>query len=296
MYNHQLDAFLKVAELGSFSKAAEAMFISSPAIIQQINLLEERCGFSLFFRSNHGVKLTPAGKSLYEDAKTLIRLSEDSLSKARLLAESAETTVRVGTSLLYKCRLLPEIWARISEERPELKIEILPMAEHRNRVDSFSDLGVKYDLWEGIYGSLGFKGRCRFLELTRTPISCAVAHNHRLAKEKKLTMRDLNGEYLVMPIEGVSEEIDAFRKEIREKYPTVQIVDSSYYGVDTFTMAEVNQYVLITQPVYCDIHTNLVTIPLETDYSLPYGLMYSNEPTSATEKFIASAKKIMRGR
>ena len=74
MYNHQLDAFIKVADLGSFGKAAESMYISSPAIIQQINLLERHCGFKLFNRSNRGVKLTPAGQSLYEDAKTLIRL------------------------------------------------------------------------------------------------------------------------------------------------------------------------------------------------------------------------------
>lgn len=294
MYNHQLDAFLKVADLGSFTKAAEAMFISSPAIIQQINLLEVRCGFTLFIRSNHGVKLTPAGKSLYEDAKTLIRFSEDALNKARLLAQSSETTVRVGTSLLYKCRLLPEIWARISEQCPELKIEILPMTEYQNRGESFSALGVQYDLLEGIYGSSGWKGICQFLELSRTPICCAVSKNHRLAGIKKLTMQDLNGEYIVMPIDGVSEEIDAFRKEVKEHYPTIQIVDSSYYGVDTFTLCEVNQYVLITQPVYSDIHTNLVSIPLETEHSLPYGLIYANDPTVATKKFIESVKKIMK--
>lgn len=64
MYNHQLDAFIKVADTGSFGKAAEAMYISPPALIQQINLLEGRCGFKLFNRSNRGVTLTPAGKSL----------------------------------------------------------------------------------------------------------------------------------------------------------------------------------------------------------------------------------------
>ena len=86
MYNHQLDAFIRAADMGSFGKAAESMFISSPALIQQINLLESRCGFKLFNRTNHGVKLTPAGKSLYEDAKTIIRLSEDALKKASQLA------------------------------------------------------------------------------------------------------------------------------------------------------------------------------------------------------------------
>ena len=292
MYNPQLDAFIKVADSGSFSKAAEAMYISAPAIIQQINLLETSCGFKLFTRSNHGVSLTSAGRSLYEDAKTIIRLSQDALSRARRLAESSETTVRIGTSLLYKCRLLPDLWTRVSEKHPELKIEILPMTEYQNRGEVFSALGVQYDLFEGIYGSAGWNGLCQFLELDRTPICCAVAKNHRLAGMKKLTMQDLNGEYLVMPIEGVSNEIDAFRKNITENYPTVQIVDSPYYGVDTFTLCEVNGYILITQPVYTDIHNNLVTVPLETAYTLPYGLMYANTQTTAARKFIDAVRKI----
>lgn len=292
MYNHQLDAFIRAADLGSFGKAAEAMFISSPALIQQINLLEGRCGFKLFTRTNHGVKLTPAGKSLYEDAKTIIRLSEDAVSKASRLAEQGETTVRIETSLLYKCRLLPEIWARISEEHPELKIEILPMAEYQNRGTTFSSLGVDFDLFEAIYGSKGWKGNCQFLKLSEVPICCAVSKTHRLAKSAKLSIQDLNGEYLVMPIEGVSAELDCFRAEITEKFPTVQIIDSSYYGVDTFTMCEVNPYVLITQPVYADIHTNLITIPLETDYTMPYGLVYANEPTPATNSFIKAASDL----
>lgn len=292
MYNPQLDAFIKVADSGSFSKAAEAMYISAPAIIQQINLLEASCGFKLFVRSNHGVKLTPAGRSLYEDAKTIIRLSQDALNKARQLAESSETTVRIGTSLLYKCRLLPDLWTRVSEKHPELKIEILPMTEYQNQGEVFSALGVHFDLFEGIYGSTGWKGMCQFLELDRTPICCAVSKNHRLAGIKKLTMQDLNGEYIVMPIEGVSKEVDDFRNHIRKQYPTVQIVDSKRYDVDTFTLCEVNGYVLITQPVYTDIHNNLVTIPLETNYTLPYGLMYANEPTMATRMFINYIKNI----
>lgn len=292
MYNHQLDAFIKVADLGSFGKAAESMYISSPAIIQQINLLERHCDFKLFNRSNRGVKLTPAGQSLYEDAKTLIRLSDDALSRARLMAEAFETTVRIGTSLLYKCRLLPTLWAKISEQHPDLKIEILPMAEYISRGDSLAMLGVKYDLWEGIYGSDAWRGRCQFLELCRTPVCCAVSPTHHLAKATKLSMRDLNGEHLVMPITGVSLELDAFRNNLLQNYPTIKIIDSSYYGVDTFTMCEVNPYILITQPVYSDIHTNLITIPLETEYTMPYGWIYANAPSHAVKKFIEAARHL----
>ena len=293
MYNHQLDTFLKVAELGSFNKAAEALFISAPAIIQQINLLEENCGFKLFTRTNHGVSLTPAGKSLCEDARTLIHFSDESLRKARSLAEASETTVRIGTSLLYKCRLLPDLWVKVSEQHPELKIEIVPMTEYQQRGTTFEELGNKFDLFEGIYGSSGWTGLCQFLELNRTPICCAVSKNHRLAHIKKLTMQDLNGEYLMMPIEGVSKELDAFRNHIHQKYPTIQIVDSKRYDIDTFTLCEVNSYVLITQPVYQDIHTNLVTIPLKTKSTLPYGLIYANHPTAAARKFIDVVKNII---
>ena len=145
MYNPQLDAFIKAADSGSFSKAAEAMYISVPAIIQQINLLEASCGFKLFVRSNQGVKLTADGRSLYEDAKTIIRLSQDALGKARNLAQSSEMIVRIGTSLLYKCRLLPDLWTKISEKHPELKIEILPMTKYQNRGEVFSALGIQFD-------------------------------------------------------------------------------------------------------------------------------------------------------
>ena len=285
MYNHQLDTFIRTAELGSFGKASEALYISSTAVIQQINLLENLCGFRLFVRTNHGVKLTPAGKSLYEDAKTLIRFSEDALQKARLLAESSESTLRIGTSLLYKCRMLPDLWPKVSEIQPDLKIEIRPMKEYENRTTVFSRLGLDFDLFEGIYAS-AWKGSCRFLELQRQPLCCAVSRNHRLAKAPALSMQDLSGEVLVMPVQGASDEIDAFRAQVLRELPSTNIVDSNYYGVDTFALCEMNSYILITQPVYQDIHPNLVTIPLQTDISMPYGLIYAKEPTEATMKFI----------
>lgn len=292
MYNHQLDAFLKAAELGSFGKAADAMYISTPALIQQINLLEGSCGVKLFLRSNHGVKLTAAGRSLYEDARTIVKLSESALEKIHRIAETSESTVRIGTSLLFKCRRFPDVWSKVSAQCPELRIEILPIAEHEDRSSLFSGLGVRYDMVEGIYGSLAYQGLCRFLELMKTPFCCAVSKGHRLAGAKSLTMEDLNGEYLVMPIEGVSQELDTFRKEVKEKYPTIQILDSPYYGVDTFALCEVNPYVLITQEVYADIHPNLITIPLATSYVMPYGLMIANEPSIATQKFVDAVKRI----
>ena len=291
MYNRQLDTFLKAAELGSFGKAAEALYISAPAVIQQINLLESECGVRLFERSNHGVLLTPAGRTLLEDARTIIRLSKDAVQKARQIEQSGQTTVRIGTSLLFKCRLLPDIWAKINGQFPNLKIEILPLPETRENDAGDAVLGARYDIREGVFASIAQKDSCGFLELMRTPFCCAVAKNHRLAGMKELSLADLNGEYLVMPIAGISAEMDAFRSEVVRRYPTVQIIDSDYYGEDTFMLCEVNPYILITQQVYADIHPNLVTIPLAEKYTMPYGLMYAKTPSAATKLFLEAAKK-----
>ena len=90
----------------------------------------------------------------------------------------------------------------------------------------------------------------------------------------------------------VSEELDQFQQEIVRDYPAARIIDSHYYGIDTFALCEMNSYILITQPVYEDIHPHLITIPLRTDASMPYGLIYAKEPTIATEKFIQAVKAI----
>ena len=54
MYNSQLTTFVQVADSGSFNKAAEALYISSTAVIKQINALEKHLDLTLFSRTNHG--------------------------------------------------------------------------------------------------------------------------------------------------------------------------------------------------------------------------------------------------
>lgn len=83
MYNHQLDTFIVVADSGSFNKAAEALFISPPAVIKQINLLEDSLGVRLFTRTHRGLQLTKAGQSVYEDARYIIPIAVNRWSGRR---------------------------------------------------------------------------------------------------------------------------------------------------------------------------------------------------------------------
>ncbi len=86
MINETLHTFLSVAKNGSFNKTAELLHISTPAVMKQMNGLEKSVGVPLFYRSNHGITLTPAGESFLKDAKAIFRLTRKAIERAQKAA------------------------------------------------------------------------------------------------------------------------------------------------------------------------------------------------------------------
>lgn len=126
MYNKHLETFICVADLGSFSKAADALYISSTAVIKQINLLEQELNLQLFDRTYRGITLTKAGRFVYGDAKYLIQYSKDSLTRAQNAMQSEEKVVRIGSSLMTPSQFIMELWPQIKEYCPNIKFNIVP--------------------------------------------------------------------------------------------------------------------------------------------------------------------------
>ena len=94
MYNPQLETFLRVADAGSFNKAAEESFITPTAVIKQINLLEASLDVQLFERTHRGIVLTKAGKSLYQDAKYVIQYSKEAVIRAQNAMQENTDVIR----------------------------------------------------------------------------------------------------------------------------------------------------------------------------------------------------------
>lgn len=82
MYDRRLEAISAAAELGSFSRAAAKLRVSTPALVKQVSGFEAEFGITLFERSHSGVKVTPAGALLVDDARSIMRQSEDALRRA----------------------------------------------------------------------------------------------------------------------------------------------------------------------------------------------------------------------
>ena len=106
MYNPQLQTFIRVADAGSFNKAAEESYITPTAVIKQINLLETDLDVKLFERSRRGLTLTKAGQSLYNDAKYIIRYCKDSVTRAKNAMHDVDDVIRIGTSPMTPSQIL----------------------------------------------------------------------------------------------------------------------------------------------------------------------------------------------
>lgn len=286
MYIQQLATFIQVAEAGSFGKAAEILFISTPAIVQQINLLEERCGFLLFNRSNRGVSLTPAGQSLYEDGKKIIALSDKALERAKQIFEDSLMTIKIGSSPIFRARVLIDAMNMTREDELQFHYEIPNLVSELSQFKQFELLGNQCDLLEAIFCDLAWADQCQFFELFQTPICIAVNQLHPLAKKKKVSLEDILPYTIILAREGAISQLDALRKDLQDLDPDITIQDAQTIGQDLISMTEVQPYIFITQKIFQDNHPSLVTIPLDTPHTLPYGFLYAKEPSQATLDFL----------
>ena len=185
MYNSQLDTFIQVADAGSFNKAANKMYITSTAVIKQINLLEERLGVSLFFRSHRGLQLTECGQILYHDAKHIIDYCEESKKRMRNAMKLNENIVRIGASPMTPGRFMVELWEEVHEYCPMLDFQMINFDNVQEKEDDLiHNLGESIDLYAGLFDQNFLKShQCAALELKMTPVMAAVSIKHPLAKE-----------------------------------------------------------------------------------------------------------------
>ena len=152
MYNPQLETFLRVADAGSFTKAAEELYISPPAVIKQINLLENALDVTLFERSHRGLTLTKAGRSLYQDSKYVIQYCRDSVTRARNAMMEDTNLIRIGVSAMTPAQILLELWPKIHEICPEIKFQLVSFENTpENAKEILQNLGQNIDVVAGIF-------------------------------------------------------------------------------------------------------------------------------------------------
>ena len=295
MYNHMLDTFIAVADCGSFTKASERLYISPTAVMKQMNALESHLDLKLIERTTSGVRLTAAGALIYQDAKFIIDYSEKSIAGARAAMHLNDTTFCIGTSLLNPAKPFMDLWYRVNQEFAEYKLHLVPFEDnHEGILSEIEQLGKKFDFLIGVCDSRQWLRRCNFLALGRYKKMIAVSREHRLAEKKSITVEDLYGETLMMVEQGDSGVNDFLRNDLEKHHPQIHIEDTpQFYDLSVFNRCAETGNVLLTLECWQEVHPGLVSIPVDWDYSIPYGLLYSLDAPKDVLKFVETVRKII---
>lgn len=293
MYNPILSTFISVAESGSFTKAAEALFITPPAVMKQINSLEERLGITLFDRTNHGLQLTDAGKSFFQDAKYIIDYSNRAIEKAKDIDnKDKQQSIRIGTSIMTPAKFLLDIWSEIQKFNPYLKIELIPFENTPiNSVEILRNLGKHIDIVAGLYDD-GFleERRCKAAHLYDKKLLFAIPVTHPLCGKTKIELSDLKGRKVLLIRKNWNEYIDKLRTDLIKN--GTEIEDFDMFNLNAFNRAAQENIPIITVEGWEDVHPLLHIVSADWNYSIPFGILYSPTPTKQVKDFISALHKI----
>ncbi|MBR5708958.1 MAG: LysR family transcriptional regulator [Oscillospiraceae bacterium] len=196
MTTDQIRYFLEIGRCGSIIEAAKQLYITQPTLSRQIAGMESELGLKLFQRSRHGVQLTPAGETLYNQWSTLADLYTKSVREAAKSARGMTESLSIGVLDGLKIDgFLPRFLFFLRNLRPDVHLILrrLSFAEIIEDIRSGRlDLAFSLDV--------NFFGHPELFVQNVKPYSSAIVvpARHPLAGKEKLTIADLKDETLVI--------------------------------------------------------------------------------------------------
>lgn len=288
MYSKELVTFVSVAEQGSFLKASKELYITPASVMNQMNKLETDIGVKLIDRTNQGTQLTAAGRSVYKDAKKLIKQAEAAIARARQIEGQEKQAICIGTSILRPCKMLMDLWAKIDDGTLPVTIRIVPFDDSPAGMEAMLEtLGKEIDCFVSPCDSLTWRAQYNILVLRHGECCIAVPRKHRLAKKERLCWEDLDGETFMLVKRGNSPVLNRLHDEIETKHPEIEIIDiPHFYDTNIFNECEQTGCIMETLDIWKDVHPSIITIPMEWDYKMPYGIVYAKQPSKQLQDFI----------
>jgi DNA-binding transcriptional LysR family regulator len=254
----QLETFIEVARLSSFSRAAEKRFRTQPAISSQIRSLEEEVGAKLLDRSGGKVSLTASGK-------LFLRFAEDTLDARKAAMTSIAETERVprgeivvganeGTCL----HILPEVFAHFKKQYPDVSVSIR-RADYAKVLESVIDNSVDF----GVVSMPVTDNRLTAVLLHRDELVLIAPPRHPLAKLKSASAVDIAQYPLVIPKVGHTRDaLDDLFHQYKLKPRYAMELDSSEL-LKRFVAADVGVGFIASSNVQEDVQANvLAAIPI----------------------------------
>lgn len=188
---NQLEVFVTVARERSFSRAAEALHRTQPAVSQAIQRLEEDLGEKLFDRSSKDGTLTPAGEVLHDHARHILNLKRAAVDAVHELRDLKAGKVTISANEHTVFYLLPVI-AKFRDVHPEIKVEV-----QRGVASRIPEQITAREVELGVISFEPDDGSLKSIAVTTDELVLIVPPTHRLAGEDKVSIKDLGDESFV---------------------------------------------------------------------------------------------------
>jgi DNA-binding transcriptional LysR family regulator len=210
--------FLAVAEELHFTRAAERLFISQPALSRQIAKLERDLRVSLLERDRRGVRLTPAGQALLTGIRTTLTSWDETRRAVSDAAAAAESVLRVGIQTSIGRGILAQLSQSLRRTHPNWTLSLTQVKwddPTAGLADHSTDLGF---LWL----PLPDPDRFRWLLLASEPRYVALPVGHRLAKRRRVTLSDLADEqFIALPEQAGAQRAFWLAQDERAQDPKI---------------------------------------------------------------------------
>lgn len=196
----QLEAFVQVAEGGSFSKAAKELFLTQPTISSHISSLERELNARLFVRNTKEVSLSEDGIKLYKYAKQMLDLQREIEVTFGMDEEGESRAVTIAASTIPAQYLLPEVLTRFSERYPQEQIRI-------QETDSSKVVMQIVDHWVdiGFTGTVLEKKHCKYIPFYKDELVIITPNTPKyqeLVQGNKEDISWIKKEHVIMREEG----------------------------------------------------------------------------------------------
>ena len=205
MVDVKLNTLLKVYEMGSYTRAAEKLSLTQPAVSKHIRQLERELGVSIFDRTGPKLRLTPEGKLIVRYAERVIALS-DGLRRALADRNRAVDRLRVGVTHTSESSIVAEVLARYTEENVNTRITL-----RTDALASLYEMLKSYQIDIAIVEGDVSNPAIRTIRLDTDDLAVAVSNEHPLASRPSVTIDELRRERLILrlPSSGTRTLFDA---------------------------------------------------------------------------------------
>lgn len=193
----QFEIFMMVARLKSISKAAKLLFMTQPAVSNQIHAMENYYGAQLFERHSHGVTLTPAGAVVAEFGPKILGLHENMEKAIDQVLNIESQNLVVGASSNVGNYALPCSVCAFKEKYPEIKIR-LEIANSAAIIQQVLDKKVHLGVLEGFVDHPDLKTSLVFSD----QLVLITSPSEKWLKRDSITLQELKSEPMIMREEG----------------------------------------------------------------------------------------------